>query len=170
MSCPNFQSMLYGMPMICGRTFAQMSEQYKAECGEDMPESEYEFMEQDDINYAEELAEEFNRDLQFHDITVIGGHYVSYQFYVEEKYSRQFDMDKSSDYCIDNEDAHYYFDMCRSRALRAADAEKRKIVKWLHGLTKYGYNETVRTALFSNGEAEYSIVTPRTKLIAAARA
>lgn len=56
-------------------------------------------------------------------------YYYGFQFWIEEKFSNYFDLDKSSEYCIDNDDAHYYFDMFRSQALRASDAEKRKIAK-----------------------------------------
>lgn len=50
----------------------------------------------------------------------------------------------------------------------AADAEKRKIAKWLEKLQDEGFEILVCTAKFSNGEAIYSKATPRTKLIAAA--
>lgn len=168
MSAANFQRMEYDMPMICGRTHEQMAAEYLREFGEEISDFEIEMQERDDFEYATELAEEFTSGLTFHKVTAIGGYYTSFQFYVEEAYSNYFDLDKESEYCIGNEDAHYYFDMCRSKALRAADAEKRKIEKWLHGLTKMGYNEVVCTARFSNGEASYSVVTPRTQLIAAA--
>ncbi len=168
MATANFRRMKYGMPMICGRTYGQMAAEYLKECGEEISDFEIELQEQDDFNYATELAEEFTSGLTFHKVTSVGGYYTSFQFYVEEVYSNYFDLDKESEYCISNEDAHYYFDMCRSKALRAADAEKRKIEKWLHSLAENGYNEVVCTAMFSNGEANYSTVTPRTQLIAAA--
>lgn len=167
MATANFQRMEYGMPMICGRTYGQIASEYLKEYGEEISDFEIEMQEQDDFDYAMKLAEEFSASLTFHKVTVVGGYYTSFQFYVEEVYSNYFDLDKESKYCISNEDAHYYFDMCRSKALRAADAEKRKIEKWLHGLAESGYNEVVCTARFSNGKANYNIVTPRTQLIAA---
>ncbi len=168
MSAANFQRMEYNMPMICGRAHEQIAEEYLKEFGEEISNFEIEMQEQDDFEYATELAEEFTSSLTFHKVTVVGGYYTSFQFYVEEAYSNYFDLDKESEYCIDNENAHYYFDMCRSKALKAADMEKRKIEKWLYGLTKRGYNEVVCTARFGSGEENYSIVTPRTQLIAVA--
>lgn len=168
MSTANFQSMEYSMPMICGRTDAQIANTFFKEYEEEISEEELYFQQQMDFEYAENLAKEFTSHLMFHNVTVVEGYYTSFQFYVEEKYNNYFDLDKDSDYCIDNEDAHYYFDMCKSKALRAADVEKRKIEKWLHKLVDYGFNEVVCTARYSNGEAIYDIATPRTKLIAAA--
>lgn len=150
MSTPNFRDMEYNMPMVCGALSDDETECYI------------------EFETAEQLAEEFSNSLTFHDVTIESGHYYGFQFWVEEKYSNYFDLDKSSEYCIDNDDAHYYFDMFRSQALRAADAEKRKIAKWLEKLQEYGFEILVCTAKFSNGEAIYSRATPRTKLIAAA--
>ena len=67
-------------------------------------------------------------------------------------------LDKNSRDCIDNEDAHYYFDMIRSQALRKADAEKRKIKKWLLNMRNQGFNLVHMTGMFSNGEATYFVV------------
>lgn len=50
----------------------------------------------------------------------------------------------------------------RSQALRAADAEKRKIAKWLEKFQENGFEILVCTAKFSNGEAIYSRATPKT--------
>lgn len=170
MSTPNFRDMEYNMPMVCGglKSFDEMAKAYEKETGDEYSEGLYEWDLQDEIETAEQLAEEFSNSLTFHDITIESGHYCGFQFWVEEKYSKYFDLDKSSEYCIDNEDAHYYFDMFRSQALRAADAEKRKIAKWLEKLQENGFEILVCTAKFSNGEAIYSRTTPRTKLIAAA--
>ena len=123
---------------------------------------------QDEFERAKKLAKEFSNELNFHDIRIEGGYYRGFQFFVEEKYSGYFDLDKSSEYCISNDDAHYYFDMCRSKAIRAADAEKRRITRWLISLQDKGFDILVCTARFSNGEACYSKLTSRTKLIAAA--
>ena len=60
--------------------------------------------------------------------------------------------------------------MRRSKAIRAADAEKRKIAKWLEKLTEHGFKVLIVTARFSNGETHYAERTPRTQLLAAARA
>ena len=158
MSAPNFVSMNYDMPMICGKTYGQMQKDLTEEYGREATEDELYWYENDMFSDAEDMAEEMNSSLEFHKITVVGGRYASFQFCVDETYSDKFDLDKDSEYCIDNEDAHYYFDMCRSKVLRAADAEKRKIRKWLNGLIKFGFNHVVCTEIFSNGEAEYRVV------------
>ena len=158
MATPNFVPMKYNMPMICGKTYGQIQDDLIKEYCEDVTEDDIYCYESDMASYAEELAEEMNSSLVFHKVTVIGGYYTSFQFYVDELYSGEFDLDKNAKYCIDNEEAHYYFDMCRSKALLAAEAEKRKIRKWLNSLTKDGFNKVVCTEIFSNGEAEYSVV------------
>lgn len=170
MSIPNFRDMEYNMPLVCGglESFDEMAKAYEEETGDEYSEGLYEWDLQDEFERAERIATEFSKQLQFHDVTIESGHYYGFQFWVEEKYSNYFDLDKSSEYCIDNDDAHYYFDMFRSQALRAADAEKRKIAKWLEKLQDEGFEILVCTAKFSNGEAIYSKATPRTKLIAAA--
>lgn len=170
MGCANFRRMEFDMPMICGRTYGQMAEEYKREFDEEFSDELYYIHQSEAFDDAAELAEEFTKGLTFHDVSVISGHYDGFQFYVEERYGNTFDLDKSSRYCIDNEDAHYYFDMFRSQALRKADAEKNRIRKWLMSLKSRGYNIVVCTGRFSNGEATYSIATPRAQMIAAARA
>lgn len=170
MSTPNFGDMEYNMPLVCGglKSFDEMAKAYEEETGDEYSEELYEWDLQDEFERAERIATEFSKQLQFHDVTIEGGYYYGFQFWVEEKFSKYFDLDKSSECCIDNDDAHYYFDMFRSQALRAADAEKRKIAKWLKKLQENGFEILVCTAKFSNGEAIYSRATPRTKLIAAA--
>ena len=148
MSCPNFEPMKYGMPMVCGGLYLE--------------EDNDEYWEFKDASY---LAEKFTKELKYHDVNVQSGYYSGFQFVVDEKRSSQFDLDKDSEYCIDNEDAHYYYDMCRSQVIRKADAEKRKIRKWLEKIAEdYGYEILVRTALFSNGEAVYERRSPRSMI------
>lgn len=161
MSTANFAEMEYGMPLVCGgiKSFDEMAKAYEEETGEEYSEGLYEWDLQDEFETAEQLAEEFSDSLTFHDVRIESGYYQGFQFYVEEKFSKYFDLDKESEYCIDNEDAHYYFDMCRSKAIKAADAEKRKIAKWLEKLQENGFEILVCKAKFSNGEALYSRVT-----------
>ena len=145
MSCPNFKQMDYDMPMVCGGLYV-----------DDEYDAWWEFEE------ACRLASSFSEELEFHEVTVEGGYYYGFQFVVEEKNSRMFDLDKDSPYCIDNEDAHYYYGMCRSRVVRKAFSEKCKIKNWLEKIaSEYDYEILVRTALFSNGEAVYERRTPR---------
>ena len=156
MSMPNFQRMNFGMPMIVGRTYDQMARKYEQEFGEGYDEDQFFLDEQQMAEDAVELAMEFSNKLTFHTVIVEPGHYTGFQFVVNEKYGNQFDLDKASDYCIDNDDAHYFFDMCRSEAIRRADAEKRKIKRWLNGLLVFGYNRISCIDVFSSGEAVYA--------------
>ena len=157
MSCPNFRFMKYGLPMICGQTFSQMAEDYEENEGKELTAELYNIFQQEEMELAGELADSFNNDLVFHEVTVVSGYYDSFQFYVQEKYDNIFDLDANSKYCIDNEDAKYYFDMYRSQVLRKSAAEKRKIEKWLYSLKNMGYNLVHCLGVFSNGEAVYSI-------------
>lgn len=139
MSCPNFKPMLYGLPLIVG-----------AIDSEDAAQDYWDFED------AQLYAKEFSENLMFHNVEVCSGYYCGFQFYVQEKYHDMFDLSKDSEYCIDNDDAHYYFDMCRSAAIRKADVEKRKISAWLNSMAEgCNYEKMVLVAMFSNGEAIY---------------
>ncbi len=105
--------------------------------------------------------DDLNTEYMFHKIQLEGGYYSGVQFYVEAEHDLQ-----SYDY--DNDDCHYYFDCCRSVAYRKYQSEINKINRKLSNLAKrYGFDELVCTARFSNGEAKFSIATPRAKLYAA---
>ena len=146
MSACNFKPMEYDMPLIVMTDF------------EDEDGNFDEFMAQDEFQFAQELAENFSDDLTFFDVNVESGYYVGFQFTVTGKYEDAFDLDRSSPYCLDNDDAHCYFDMCRSEALRKADVEQRKIRKWLTSLKDDGYTELELVGIFSNGEGLYTVV------------
>ena len=109
---------------------------------------------QSDLDYV-------NRDLLFHKITMQSGYYTGVQFYVEAEHDL-------GEYDYDNEECHYYFDCCRSVAYRKYQSEINKINRKLKRMAKlYGFDEFVCTGRFSNGEALFSRVTPRTRLYAA---
>lgn len=92
--------------------------------------------------------EEFNSSLTFHELTMKSGYYDGVQLYVEEK--------EGSPHELDNEDCKYYYDMCRSKAIRKYDAEVRKINRWMDEIaTMYGWKELHCLGVFSNGEAIY---------------
>ena len=160
MSTPNFEFMKYGMPLIIAETpcYDDMKEQYEEDTGEEYDEDIYcmdcQFIAEDMQN----LADEINDTLEYFTVEVQDGYYSDLQFIVNQVYENMFDLDKDSKYCIDNEDAHYYFGECRSKVLRKADAEKRRIYKWLKSMKKLGYIELNCDGVFSNGEAVYSIV------------
>ena len=100
------------------------------------------------------LMDELNRDLLFHKVEMRSGYYSGVQFYVEVEH----DLSEDKDYT--NDDCHYYFDCCRSVAYRKYAAEVRKIVRKLTEFAKrYGFQEYVCTARFSNGEAWYELAS-----------
>lgn len=104
-----------------------------------------------DIEYGhdgfKEVMENFNDELTFHEITFKYGYYEGVQLYVEEK---------DNPHELDNDDCNYYYDMCRSKAIRKYDAEIRKINKWMDKVaTEYGWRELHCLGIFSNGEAIY---------------
>lgn len=93
------------------------------------------------------LMEDFNDTLIFHELKFESGYYTGIQIYVEEK---------DNPHELDNEDCNYYYDMCRSKAIRKYDAEIRKINKWMDKVaTQYGWKELICLGIFSNGEAIY---------------
>ena len=92
--------------------------------------------------------ENFNDTLTFHEITFKSGYYDGVQLFVEEK--------EENPHELDNEDCRYYYDMCRSQAIRKYDAEIRKINRWMEKVaTQYGWRELHCLGIFSNGEAIY---------------
>lgn len=120
----------------------------------------------DDYRYFDECAAydeqksieddlcDFNCGLLFHEVKIQSGYYSGVQFYVEVNH----DLTEDRDYT--NSDCHYYFDCCRSVAYRKYDAEIRKINRKLVELgRKYGFQEYVCTARFSNGEAWYGLAS-----------
>ena len=95
-----------------------------------------------------------NNDLLFHKIELKDGYYSGVQFYCETK---DFDEDKNGELNLDNYDAHYYYDMCRSQARRKYKAEIKKINKILKKVaTSYGFEAYGVSARFSNGETWYT--------------
>lgn len=93
--------------------------------------------------------------------STIGGKYYGVQFYVEEKHD-------PNEY--DNDDCHYYFDVCRSVAIRRYNSEINKINRILKMLAKeYGFDEVYCSAVFGNGEAIYTKVenTQRARIVRA---
>lgn len=69
-----------------------------------------------------------------------------------------------------NDDCHYYFDVCRSVAIRRYNSEINKINRILKMLAKeYGFDEVYCSAVFGNGEAIYTKVenTQRARIVRA---
>lgn len=109
------------------------------------------------LNDCEEIIENFNENLKYHKLEILSGHYTGLQVDVMEDDKSGCDLHKNGKYAIDNDDANYFYGKCRSRVFREADAEKRKIRKWLEKLPDIcGYfRGLVEVGRFSNGEAVY---------------
>ena len=106
-----------------------------------------------------DLMEDFTDSLTFHKLEFRDGYYSGIQIYVEEK---------ENPYELDNEDCNYYFDMCRSKAIRKYDSEIKKINKWLDKTAvAYGWRQLLCLGIFGNGEAVYryadSLIKPMQK-------
>lgn len=101
----------------------------------------------DDADGFKSMMEDFSDALTFHELSFKSGYYEGVQIYVKEK---------ENPHELDNDDCNYYFDMCRSKAIRKYDAEIRKINKWMDKVaTEYGWRELHCLGIFSNGEAIY---------------
>ena len=167
MSTPNFYNQKNFKLYI--QSFEEMSmEDFEAEFGSD---SEIEYWEEmshmeqmfyndiiDNCDGFKTVMENFNNTLTFHEITLESGYYSGIQLYVEENYYIPYELD--------NEDCHYYYNMCRSKALRKYNAEVRKINKWMDKIaTQYGWRELICCGIFSNGEAIYRYAEPIRKAV-----
>ena len=91
--------------------------------------------------------EELNNDLVFHSMEFKSGYYDGVQLYINTA---------ENPHELDNEDCRYYFDMCRSQAIRKYEAEIRKINKWMEKIAvEYGWRKLNCIGVFSSGEAIY---------------
>lgn len=94
-----------------------------------------------------EVIEKFNDDLTFHSLEFKSGYYDGVQLYVNTT---------ENPHELDNEDCKYYFDMCRSQAIRKYNAEINKINKWMKKVAvMYGWKKLNCLGVFSSGEAIY---------------
>lgn len=103
------------------------------------------------------LAKELSKDLMFYNIEIGCGYYTGIQTQlVATDWQAQVDYFEQ----LDNDDCHYYFDMCRSKAIRKYKAEVNKINKKLLPLFKkeIGFEQIKLVGVFSNGEAIYQRV------------
>lgn len=104
----------------------------------------------DDMVYDVEGAFE-HLDLKFHKVKVLAGYYEGTQIVFEEIH------DPNE---MDNEDTRYYLDMCRSKAIRAYDAEIRKINRGINKFCKESVWEKLMVAgRFSDGSCVYKKIS-----------
>ena len=102
----------------------------------------------------DDKLKKINHDLIFHKIELKSGYYSGVQFYCETMHH---DEDANGELDLDNDDAHYYYDMCRSQARRKYKSEINKINKILKKLgEEYGFEAYGVSARFSNGETWYT--------------
>lgn len=104
----------------------------------------------DDMMYDVEGSFE-NLDLKFHKTKVLAGYYEGAQIVFEEVH------DPNE---MDNDDTRYYFDMCRSKAIRAYDAEVRKINRRIDKFCKEGvWGKLGVVGHFSDGSCVYQKIS-----------
>lgn len=137
MSTANFKTM-QGFDL-----YAMNDCHFKYEDGEGFDQWAYEL-------WAESLGlDALNESLQFHSIRLTSGYYAHSQIYVEAVHDPR---------GMDNFETNYYFDMCRSKAIRACEAEARRIRKWMaKNCPERGMDKLVCVGIFSNGEAVYEL-------------
>jgi len=169
MSCPNFTTM-EEFPLFvamdqyfkrcphCGAYTSQNAEICDS-CGESLEDVEPEYDEWETEDYFNQIKESVERDtpsLDFFTVTVRGGYYSGMQLFVEEEHPCF-----PEDY--DNDDCHYYFDCCRSKAIRRRASEVNKVKRFMRKIAmEYGMDEYYCCSIFSNGEAFYSKVPDKT--------
>lgn len=106
---------------------------------------------------SKRLANNLSEQLMFYNIEIRSGYYTGFQTQlVATDWQAQVECFEQ----LDNEDCHYYFDMCRSKALRKYKAEVNKINRRI--LPKFkkqlGFEQIKLIGVFSNGEAVYQRV------------
>jgi len=101
------------------------------------------------VRYHEGHIESFNETLTFFKVVLRDGYYRGVQTLVECE---------NDPHELDNYWCRYYWDLCRSRAIRKHEAEERRVVKYLKHLKNEGFDELVCVGIFSNGEAIYQYV------------
>lgn len=108
-------------------------------------------------NEAKWLATSLNNELTFYKIIITEGYYVGLQTFIQ---GTEWQIQTECFEELSNEDCHYYFGMCRSKAIRKHKVEVNKINKKLLPLFKKKLNfDHIRCiGVFSNGEAIYEKV------------
>lgn len=161
MSAPNFRTMAdFPLFVIEDRYMKHCpccdlwvdGEAETCECGESLENVEAEYDEWEtsfNVKAIEQYIDQNAPRLDFYKITVEGGYYTGAQLYVEEEHPQFPDV-------YDNDDCHYYFDCCRSRAIRKRKSEVHRVEKFMRQVAKdCGMEEYYCGGIFSNGEAVY---------------
>lgn len=158
MATCNFEPMKHNFPLIVGGldSYEEMREQFEKEFEGEFTEDTYYAELQYQCEDAEYLAKEFNKELDFYEVELRSGYYQGFQFCVIGKYDCPFDFDEDSEYCLDDEDADYYFNMTKKEVLENAKKEWDKVNAWLIDLKQHGYIQLGVLAKFDNGETMYT--------------
>lgn len=167
MGAPNFSSNQLGFPLYvhdniyakvcpeCG-AWNNAEEETCYECGASLEDAQEEsdwVQEEWLCDEVKSHMDEINEELNFFAVGLSSGYYSGLQFDVNFKMRWGCELDPEE---LDNEDAHYYFDCCRSEMLRRYQRERRKLGKKLKELAEFhGFEEIVCIGRFSNGEAVY---------------
>ena len=167
MSTANFNSNQLGFPLYvhdniyakvcpeCG-AWNNVEDDTCCECGESLEgaEARCDWVQEEWLcDEVRSCMDEINKDLEFFAVGLESGYYVGVQFTVNFKTRWGCELDPEE---LDNEDAHYFFDCCRSVMLRRYESERRKLGKKLRELAEnHGFEEIVCVGVFSNGEAVY---------------
>lgn len=172
MSAPNFDSNQLGFPLYvhdnvyskvcpeCGEWHEEDAEECSA-CGADLSDVEPRYDEFDMEYICEEAGNDLRKlseGLEFFAVRLESGYYAGVQFDVDWKNIRGWGCAGDPEE-LDNDDAHFYFDCCRSEMLRRYQRERRKLAKKLKELADFhGFEEIRCVGVFSNGEAVYERV------------
>ena len=96
------------------------------------------------------LEKKLRKPLQYHEVKLKGGYYSGVQLFVNETNENPHDLD--------NEDTHYYFGMCRSKAIKEYEADVQRVRKLMDMIAKeLHFMRLGCVGVFSNGEAIYHI-------------
>ena len=138
----------------CGCVFGNDEDKCEC-CGGDLEDIGYFF---DDIecdvvcHEIQQEMDDLNEGYIFHRLVLKSGYYSGVQLFVDE-------IHNLDEYEYDNDECHYYFDMCRSAAYRKYHAEQRKVERDMKKLAReYGFDRLAIAARFSNGETWYTRV------------
>lgn len=169
MGAPNFDSNQLGFPMYvhdnmysrvcpeCGCWNAEEADVCE-DCGADLSNEEPRYDEFDMEYLCDEVwadLRKLSEGLEFFTVRLESGYYAGVQFDVDWKNIRGWGCAGDPEE-LDNDDAHFYFDCCRSEMLRRYQRERRKLAKKLKELAEFhGFESLVCVGRFSNGEAVY---------------
>ena len=103
---------------------------------------------------AQFILNEKNKELSFFKMKIQGGHYDGLQATVESNID-YLDAEDLANGNFSNEDSQYFWNLCRSIAIRKIKTEINKINRELAELKDYGVREFIKIGQFSNGEGLY---------------